>query len=138
MIASYCRHAAISVLAGSTLILRASTWPILEAYLPFLKSTTIFFWAAATWWMPFLVAMTAWRYLVRKDKFRYEPALWGMVFPLGMYASATFELIRAESLPFLSSISSIFMFVALGAWLCTFSGFVWHLSSRLAAENGGS
>jgi tellurite resistance protein TehA-like permease len=128
--------AAISVLAGATLILRASTWPILEAYLPFLRGMTIFFWAAATWWIPFLVAMTIWTYLVRKDNFRYEPALWGMVFPLGMYASATFELIRAERLAFLGPISRLFMFAGLGLWLFTFCSLIWHFRQLLRKTAG--
>src|SRR5215470_7787272 len=119
--------AAISVLAGSLLLLRANAWPILGAYIPFLKGITLFFWAAATWWIPFLVALMVWRYVVRKDKLRYEPPLWGIVFPLGMYAAATFELIRAERLAFLSPLSRIFMFAALAAWVCTFFGLLWHL-----------
>ena len=119
--------AAISVLAGSLLLLRANAWPILGAYIPFLKGITLFFWAAATWWIPFLVALMVWRYVVRKDKLRYEPPLWGIVFPLGMYAAATFELIRAERLAFLGALSRIFMFAALAAWVFTFFGFLWHL-----------
>src|SRR5215471_19189227 len=98
--------------------LRANAWPILGAYIPFLKGITLFFWAAATWWIPFLVALMVWRYVVRKDKLRYEPPLWGIVFPLGMYAAATFELIRAERLAFLGALSRIFMFAALAAWVC--------------------
>jgi tellurite resistance protein TehA-like permease len=109
--------AAISVLAGSTLVLRAGAWPILQAYTPFLRGATVFFWAAASFWIPFLVAMTIWRYLIRKDVFRYEPAWWGVVFPLGMYASATFDLARAEDLPFLDPLCRVFTFVGLGAWL---------------------
>src|SRR5215467_4941776 len=119
--------AAISALAGSLLLLRANAWPILGPYIPFLKGITLFFWAAATWWIPFLVALMVWRYVVRKDKLRYEPPLWGIVFPLGMYAAATFELIRAERLAFLGPLSRIFMFAALAAWVFTFFGFLWHL-----------
>ena len=72
---------AITTLAGSTLVLRMNAWSVLQDFGPFLKGFTLFFWAAATWWIPFLIALMIWRYLVRRDKLRYEPQLWGMVFP---------------------------------------------------------
>ena len=108
--------AAISALSGATLILRAADWPILSAYLPFLRGATLSVWAAATFWIPFLVAMTAWRYAIRRDRFRYEPRLWGAVFPIGMYSAATFMLARAEGLPFLDPLARAFAFAGLGAW----------------------
>jgi len=107
----------ISALAGSTLILRAADWAALEIYLPFLRGVTLFVWAAASFWLPFLVAMTVWRYGVRRDRFRYEPGLWGMVFPIGMYAVATFTFARANNLPFLDPLARGFAFAGLAAWL---------------------
>ena len=47
-----------------------------------------------------------------------------MVFPLGIYASATFELEKADGLPFLEPLSLVFAFVGLGAWLVTFGVFL--------------
>ncbi len=119
--------AAISTLAGSTLLLRAETWPVLVRYVPFLEGATLFVWAAATFWLPFLLAMTVWRYGVRRDRFRYAPGLWGMVFPLGMYSSATFELAQAEHLAFLGPLARVFAFIGLGAWLLTAGAFVGEL-----------
>jgi Voltage-dependent anion channel len=75
--------AVISALAGATLILQAPGWPILGAYLPFLRGATLSVWAAATFWLPFLVAMATWRYAMRRDRLRYEPRLLGMAFPVG-------------------------------------------------------
>ncbi|WEX08588.1 tellurite resistance/C4-dicarboxylate transporter family protein [Chelativorans sp. AA-79] len=118
---------AITTLAGSTLIMRADHWPLLADYLPFLKGFTLFFWAAATWWIPFLLALMAWRYVIRRDKMVYEPQLWGMVFPLGMYTTGTYQLSRALDLPFLVSIPKVFIFVAISAWLATFAGLVIHV-----------
>lgn len=115
---------AISTLAGSTLLLRSSTWPVLAGFTPFLKGFTLFFWAAASWWIPFLIALTLWRYLVRRDPLRYEPTFWGMVFPLGMYTTGTLQLARALDLPFLAVIPDVFIHVALAAWFATFSGLV--------------
>lgn len=123
--------ASITVLAGSILVLRANTWPLLRAYAPFLKGLILFFWAAATWWIPFLVALMVWRYGVRRDRLGYEPGFWGMVFPLGMYAAANFELSRAEGLPFLGVISRIFMFIGLAVWVFTFAGLLLELAGSI-------
>jgi hypothetical protein len=48
---------AISTLAGATLLLRAADWPLLVAYTRFLRGATLAVWAAASFWLPFLVAM---------------------------------------------------------------------------------
>jgi tellurite resistance protein TehA-like permease len=113
---------AITTLAGSLLILHADKWPLIRNYTSFLRGFTLFFWAAATWWIPFLIILTGWRYLVRKDRLQYEPQFWAMVFPLGMYAVATFELSRAETLPFLEAMARFSGFAALTAWALTFAG----------------
>jgi tellurite resistance protein TehA-like permease len=119
---------AITTLAGSILLFRSEEWPLLMEFRPFLKGFTVFFWAAATWWIPFLVALMGWRYLVRRDRIRYEPQLWGMVFPLGMYTTGTFQLSRALDLPFLAAIPRLTVFVALAAWIATFIGLLLHLA----------
>jgi tellurite resistance protein TehA-like permease len=113
---------AITTLAGSTLMLRAPQWHFLAPYEPFLRGFTLFFWAAATWWIPFLLALMVWRYVICRDPLRYEPALWGMVFPLGMYTTGTFQLSRALHAPFLAVIPQVFIFIAAGAWAASFIG----------------
>jgi tellurite resistance protein TehA-like permease len=113
--------AAISALAGLELLQRARGWPVLRDFGPFLEGFAVFFWAAASWWIPFLAALSVWRYVLRKDKLLYEPRVWGMVFPLGMYAAATFELSRALDLPFLAVLARIFVFAALPRWSHGFS-----------------
>ena len=127
--------AAISVLAGSTLLLRADSWPILHNYVPFLAGATVCFWAAGTFWIPFLFGMLAWRYFVRNDRFVYQTGLWGMVFPLGMYAASTFQLARAQGLDFLVPLSLIFAFVGLGAWLLTGGAFLAWMATSVRAPS---
>jgi tellurite resistance protein TehA-like permease len=118
---------AITTLAGATLILRIGHWRLLDPLAPFLPGFTLFFWAAATWWIPLLIALMAWRYVVRREMPQYEPALWGMVFPLGMYTTATFQLSRATGFGFLASISDVFVYIAVSAWLAAFAGLLHYL-----------
>jgi tellurite resistance protein TehA-like permease len=125
---------AITTLAGATLMMRVGRWPVLDQVAPFLPGFTLFFWAAATWWIPLLIALMVWRYVVRREVPRYEPALWGMVFPLGMYTTATFQLSRATHLGFLARIPEVFIYIALTAWLIAFTGLLRQLWSGLSAQ----
>lgn len=113
---------AITALAGSILIMRGETWPLLGPLLPFLKGFTFFFWAVASWWIPFLFALMGWRYVWLRDRFTYEPAVWGMVFPLAMYTTSTFQFDRAMGYGFLDPVPGILVFVALGAWILAIAG----------------
>lgn len=118
---------AITALAGSTLIQRADVWPVLKEFGPFLKGITLFFWAAGTWWIPLLAALEAWRYLIRRHRLAYDPRLWSMVFPLGMYTASTFDLSHALNLPFLMAIPHAFLYIAIAAWGATAFGLLAHL-----------
>ena len=117
-----------TALAGSILILRSATWPVLADFVPFLKGFTLFFWAAGTWWIPLLVLLGVWRHLVRRHPIAYDPQYWAMVFPLGMYTAATFRL--SEALPFepLEWIARLFLPIACAAWAATALGLVRHLA----------
>jgi tellurite resistance protein TehA-like permease len=122
---------AITTLAGATLIMRIGHWPVLAIVAPFLPGFTLFFWAASTWWIPLLIALMAWRYLVRREVPAYEPALWGMVFPLGMYTTATFQLSRTAGLGFLVVIPQASIFLAWAAWAAAFGGLIHQLWTGL-------
>lgn len=118
---------AISALAGSILIQRGTVWPMLEPLLPFIRGFTFFFWAVASWWIPFLFALMIWRYLWKRDRFRYEPAVWGMIFPLGMYTTSTLQFERAMGYGFLYSVPSTIVYVALAAWVLAMLGLLRRL-----------
>ena len=122
---------AITALAGSILILRGETWPLLGPLLPFLRGFTFFFWAVASWWIPFLFALMTWRYVWMRDRFTYEPAIWGMVFPLGMYTTSTYQFDRAMGYGFLDPIPEVLVFVALTAWVLGMAGLLRRLLRAL-------
>ena len=121
---------AISTLAGSLLIVNSPDAPFLRSLLPFLKGFTVFYWATGTWWVPMLLVLGVWRYVVRRFPMTYNPLYWGAVFPLGMYAASTHEMSLALELDFLGFIPVTFLVLALLAWLGAFSGVVRQLVQR--------
>lgn len=125
---------AISTLAGSLLILNAPEAPFLRSLLPFMKGFTLFYWATGTWWIPMLLVLAVWRYVVKRFPMRYDPLYWGAVFPLGMYCASTQEMIAAMEFDFLTVVPRAFLYAALAAWMAAFAGFVLDLSRRLRAS----
>lgn len=113
---------AISTLAGSLLVINAPEAPFLQTLLPFVKGFTVFYWATGTWWIPMLLVLGVWRYGYKRFPLRYDPLYWGAVFPLGMYAAGTQEMIRALELGFLDWLPPFFLFAALLAWTATSLG----------------
>jgi tellurite resistance protein TehA-like permease len=118
---------AISTLAGSQLIANAPDAPFLQALLPFLKGFTVLYWATGTWWIPMLLVLGVWRYVVKRFPLRYNALYWGAVFPLGMYSAATHRMSQALQLDFLGGVAPVFLLVALAAWAAAFAGLLRHL-----------
>jgi tellurite resistance protein TehA-like permease len=108
---------AITTLAGSLIVTRAPATGVLPDLLPFVKGFTVFFWATATWWIPLLVLLEAWRHLRRHVPFRYETDDWDIVFPIGMYTVGTFELAHALPAGFLLPIPAVGVYASLVVWL---------------------
>jgi tellurite resistance protein TehA-like permease len=122
---------AISVLAGSTLIDNAPDAPFLHSLQPFLEGYTVLYWATGTWWIPIIAILAVWRYGYRRLPFEYDPLYWGAVFPMGMYAVATYQMAESMSLDFLDTIPPVFLVIALAAWLLTVTGMIRSVVRRL-------
>jgi tellurite resistance protein TehA-like permease len=115
---------AISTLAGSLLVVDAHDGPLLASVEPFLRGFTVFYWAAGTWWIPLLVALTLWRHGFAQSRLRYDVSWWSAVFPIGMYTACTFEMARALHLDFLFPVPRVLVYVALAVWTLAFAGMV--------------
>lgn len=124
---------AISALTGSLLILNSHDAPFLHSQLPFIKGFTVFYWATGTWWIPMLLILGIWRHAYRRFPLKYDPLYWGAVFPLGMYATSTHQMIQAMGLEFLRFLPEIFFYVALVAWTMVFAGFARQLLRHVNA-----
>ena len=125
--------AAITTLAGGRLILAYGEWAFLQEILPFLKGFTLLFWATATWWVPLLLILSAWRHLYKRFPLSYDPQYWSLVFPLGMYTASTFIFAQATGLAPLYLISGYFIYAALIVWAGTFIGMVRRIADKVIA-----
>ena len=122
---------AITTLAGTLLLEAANRFALLDRLAPFLIGSTLLFWATATWWIPLLFLLESWRHLRGRVPFNYGPEYWALVFPLGMYAVATFKLVQVTGLGFLKGLATLFTWVALVAWSLVFAGMLHSLSRFL-------
>jgi tellurite resistance protein TehA-like permease len=84
---------------------------------PFLVGLSMVLWAFGTWWIPLLVLFGIWRYVVRRYPRAYEPRLWNVVFPLGMYTVASWTLGHAAGFTFMSSVARVWVWVGGASWV---------------------
>jgi tellurite resistance protein TehA-like permease len=107
----------IIVLAGSDILTLPATLPDISAIAGFVKGTCFVFWSFGTWWIPLLIVLGLWRHVLRQWPLRYDPSLWTVVFPIGMYAVADLSFGKAAGLNFMEPLSRGVVWVAIAAWL---------------------
>jgi tellurite resistance protein TehA-like permease len=107
----------IIVLAGSGILTLPGSLPAVSAIAGFVKGTCLVFWSFGTWWIPLLIVLGFWRHVLRQWPLRYEPALWAVVFPIGMYGVATVSFGKAAHISFMEPLSRGVLWVAVAAWL---------------------
>jgi len=116
--------AAITVNAGSAMMVAESQIGYLADLHPFVDGVSLVLWAWATWWIPMLVIFGVWRHVAMKAPIEYSPMYWSLVFPLGMYTVATWQFATADQFNFMKGIADVTIWVAFAAWLITMTGLV--------------
>jgi tellurite resistance protein TehA-like permease len=111
---------AITVLAAAQILVMPPS-PAVAAVRPVVGGLAVVLWAFGTWLIPLLVAFGVWRHGPHRVRLTYVPALWSIVFPLGMYAVAGMHLGRAARLPIVAEIGRAWTAVAIAAWLLVFA-----------------
>jgi tellurite resistance protein TehA-like permease len=126
---------AILVLAGSDILAIPGNPPAVGAIAGFVKGTCFVLWSFGTWWIPLLVLFGFWRYVLRRWPRRYEPTLWTVVFPIGMYSVASVSFGKAADLSFMEPLGRGVLWVALAAWLLVAGMGVTRLALRTIRAN---
>jgi tellurite resistance protein TehA-like permease len=103
---------AVATVAGDEIHVLAPAWlggPVLVV--------TVVTWAAATLWIPPLIYFGLHRIRQGPDRLHFAGVWWALVFPLGMYSSATYVMAAEIGQRSLITISLVFFWDALAAWL---------------------
>jgi tellurite resistance protein TehA-like permease len=79
---------------------------------------------------PALIVLAIWRHIRRHWPLAYEPTLWSVVFPLGMYSVATLVFGKAAHLHFMEPLSRFMLWVAVAAWLVVATAFLARFARR--------
>jgi tellurite resistance protein TehA-like permease len=121
----------ITVLAAA-LILQDAGSPAVHAVQPALTAAAVCFWILASSLIPVLLGRVAWRHLLRREPVRYRADLWMIVFPAGMYATASLQLGTAARLPLVHAVGTAAAFAAVLVWALTFAAMIAWLATHAA------
>jgi tellurite resistance protein TehA-like permease len=112
---------AITVLTAAQ-ILNLPPAPAVTTVRPVAAGLGLMLWAFGTWLIPFLVVFWIRRHVRDRTRPAYRPALWSVVFPLGMYAVASIRFGAAAGLSMIVGVGRAWTWVAIPAWVVVFSG----------------
>jgi tellurite resistance protein TehA-like permease len=118
---------AIITLAGSRFVAYAREHAAMDQWASFVTAFTMVFWAFATWWIPLLFLMFAYKHFIVRVPLTYDPQYWSMVFPLGMYGVCTFTYAGITGFTFIKPISALFVITGLATWVIVFIGLLIEL-----------
>jgi tellurite resistance protein TehA-like permease len=119
--------ASITVLAAAQ-ILHGPGSPAMRTARPALAVAAVVFWVLASVLILPLIARGAWRHLYRREPPRYRADLWMIVFPAGMYATASMQLGTAVGLPLIHGVGATAAWPAAAAWALTFTTMIASLA----------
>lgn len=115
---------AIATLAGDHIHRAARAVAASDWLIQGVRALTVVTWVLATLWIPPLVYAAIRRFDRRAGTSRFPGAWWAMVFPLGMYSAATHSMALETGWTPLRTISLVFFWIALTAWLIVAIGSV--------------
>lgn len=127
---------AITTVAGARLYLLVHPDAFLAPLKSYILGFTVMMWAWGTWWIPLLIIIGIWKYVISKQPLMYAPPLWSIIFPLGMYATAVQLLTKIPGLGFLIGIGPAATWIAFGAWALTGAGWIWSVLSATRRTGG--
>lgn len=108
--------AAIAVVDGGQLISVINPPQFILMITPFIKGVILLLWAWGTVWIPILCLMEVWKVVYFKVPFHYQQSLWAMVFPFGMYTTATHFLTNIFQLKILEGWVSVLLWITFAVW----------------------
>ena len=129
---------AITVLAGARILNLPAALPAVRATARFVEGFSFALWAFGTWWIPLLVILGFWRHVRHHWPLTYEPTLWSVVFPLGMYSVATLTFGKAAHLAFTEPLARFMLWVAVAAWALVAAAFLARLVRHPHEPSSGS
>ena len=129
---------AITVLAGARILGLPATLPVSRATAGFVEGFSFALWAFGSWWIPLLIVLGLWRHVRRRWPLSYEPTLWSVVFPLGMYSVATLSFGKVVHLSFMGPLSRFMLWVAVAAWVVVAAAFIARIGRRSAEPASGA
>jgi tellurite resistance protein TehA-like permease len=115
--------AAISVLAAA-LIVRAPDTAAGHTAAPVVKDIGVVLWSAGSAFYLVLAVVTALWWARTRSRPGYQPSIWVIVFPVGMYAVASWQLGAATGLTFIHRVGIIAVWPAALAWAMTSAALV--------------
>jgi tellurite resistance protein TehA-like permease len=80
--------------------------------------------------------MGVWRHVLRRAPLAYEPGLWSIVFPVGMYGVASHQLGAALGVSWLVTLGRDEAWLAFAVWAAAVLAMAWAALRRPARRTG--